>query len=335
MRRSPSVLAGNRRWRGASVLALVMASSGVGSIEEASAAPVRGPVVVAENGAALDVNDYGVIVGSYQGSDGTAHAFRWARGRLTDLGLGVANAVNDQGIVVGQLHDRATVWYPDGTPHDLGLGDGSSVSDINRSGTMVGGFVPASGEARAFVLDPGADEPVILPPAPVEGAGSGYPVAINAAGTIAGEFYIDGWSRPMVWLAGTHEPVVLEETAITSSVRGISDRGTIVGSSVDDRGYKAVVWRAPDYRQVEVGEPGTESLGRGINDRDQVVGVSYQNGPFRWDPRSGRTTILTGLGDFAAGHYSEAWAINDHGMTVGYSSPEMTGPSHAIIFGDG
>ena len=334
MRRSSSYAMVKRLRRGVAVLALVIAPLGFGWSERAVASPARGPVVVAENGVALDVNDHGVVVGSYRATDGTTHAFRWIRGRLTDLGPGVANAVDDRGVAVGQLHDRATFWDRDGTPHDLGLGDQSHVSDINRSGTMVGGFFTSPGEARAFVLEPGADDPVLLPLAPVEGAGSGYPVAINAAGTIAGEFYVDGWSRPMMWQAGAHEPVVLEETAITSSVTGISDHGTIVGASIDDLGYMAVVWRAPDYRQVEVGERGTHSLGRGINDRDQVVGVSYQNGPFRWDPRSGRTTILTGLGEPETRGYSEALAINDRGMTVGYSSPDLLGPTHAIVFGE-
>ena len=259
------------------------------------------------------------------------HAFRWSRGHVTDLGLGRAEAVNDTGVVVGELEGRATRWDPDGTPHDLGAGENSTATDVNRRGTVVGSqYVDGQPQARGFVLEPGAEVPEVLPPSPAATSDGDHPVAINSHGTIAGIFMDDGVSRPIVWQAGTHDPEVLQETATTSDVQGINDRGTIVGSTTDDAGYKAVIWRAGDHRQVEVGQPGTHSLGRAINDRGQVVGVQYLTGSaYLWDPRSRTTTILPDLGD----GYAEASAMNDRGVVVGYSSATATGQTYAVIFG--
>jgi uncharacterized membrane protein len=215
--------------------------------------------------------------------------------------------------------------------HDLGAGPNSVATDINRRGTVVGHlYIDGQPNVRGFVFEPGAAAPDVLPPSPTAPPAGDHPMAINARGTIAGIFVDDGMPRPIVWRAGTHEPEVLHETAESSDVQGINERGTIVGSTHDALGYKAVIWRAGDHRQVEVGEPGTHSLGRGINDRGQVVGVQYLTGTaYRWDPGSGRTTALPGLGD----GYDEATAINDRGVTVGYSNATETGPVYAVVFG--
>jgi uncharacterized membrane protein len=191
-------------------------------------------------------------------------------------------------------------------------------------------YLDGQPEPRGYVHEPGAEVPVLLPPSPTATPAGDHPVAINARGTIAGVFIEDGASRPIVWRSGTHAPQILHETAAMADVQDINEHGTIVGTTDDELGYKAVIWRAGDHRQVEVGEPGTQSFGRDINDRGQVVGVQNTTGrAYRWDPRTGRTTILPDLGD----GYAEATALNDRGVTVGYSSVTDAGPQFAVIFG--
>jgi probable HAF family extracellular repeat protein len=46
------------------------------------------------------INDQGQVVGAYQADDG-AHAFLWQEGVLTDLGAGGATGINDKGQIVG------------------------------------------------------------------------------------------------------------------------------------------------------------------------------------------------------------------------------------------
>src|SRR5262245_5455114 len=56
---------------------------------------------------ARDINDSGVIVGWADNADGTARAFRYSSGVMTDIGIGTAevesqaNGLNDVGAVVG------------------------------------------------------------------------------------------------------------------------------------------------------------------------------------------------------------------------------------------
>jgi probable HAF family extracellular repeat protein len=51
---------------------------------------------------AMAINIYSEIVGEADTADGKQHAFLFADGRMFDLGLGQANAINDDRLVVGQ-----------------------------------------------------------------------------------------------------------------------------------------------------------------------------------------------------------------------------------------
>jgi hypothetical protein len=67
-----------------------------------------------------------------------------------------------------------------------------------------------------------------------------------------------------------------------------------------------------------------------VNERGLIVGVQYAAGvAFQWDPRTGRTTRLPGLGD----GYSDSWAVNDRAVAVGTSAVSIGGDNTATIFG--
>jgi uncharacterized membrane protein len=94
--------------------------------------------------AALDVNDRGTIVGYSEG-----HAWRLDGKHKRDLGEGSANAVNNDGVVVGGSGGRACIWIGsrkrllDGTYYRESLSGDlensySLANDINDNGEVVG-----------------------------------------------------------------------------------------------------------------------------------------------------------------------------------------------------
>jgi uncharacterized membrane protein len=69
---------------------------------------------------------------------------------------------------------------------------------------------------------------------------------------------------------------------------------------------------------------------RAVDERGPVVDVEHISGtPFQWDPRTGRTSLLTDLG----GGYADVWAVNDRGVAVGTSTPPDSPTSDAVVFG--
>jgi probable HAF family extracellular repeat protein len=67
---------------------------------------------------AMAINTYSEIVGGADTADGKEHAFLYANGQMYDLGQGQANAINDDGRVVGET-DAPVAFLWDGEMHDL------------------------------------------------------------------------------------------------------------------------------------------------------------------------------------------------------------------------
>jgi probable HAF family extracellular repeat protein len=66
----------------------------------------------------MAINTYSETVGGADTADGKEHAFLFADRKMYDLGLGQANAINDDRLVVGQTNTPvAFLW--DGAMHDL------------------------------------------------------------------------------------------------------------------------------------------------------------------------------------------------------------------------
>ncbi len=108
------------------------------------------------NTEAYAVNDAGTIVGYSQASDGSEHAFSYSGGAMTDLGTipgeyAIATAINDSGVVVGNLMNPyganlSAFVTVNGTLTDLSTLIGSAAADwsaltataINDAGVIVG-----------------------------------------------------------------------------------------------------------------------------------------------------------------------------------------------------
>jgi probable HAF family extracellular repeat protein len=112
------------------------------------------------------INDAGAVVGWSSGAgDAFEHAFLYEKGRMQDLGVldagsnSAAYAINNEGIVVGESNNRATIWT-NGKPFDLN-GMVPSTFDarlieargINDSGEIICNGTD-NGYERAFLLIP-------------------------------------------------------------------------------------------------------------------------------------------------------------------------------------
>lgn len=105
------------------------------------------------NSAAHAINEAGTIVGlsTFAGPGYSPHAVVWHNGAITDLGAGSANDLNDLGLIVGTLDQRAVQW--NGTQATFLGGIGSVAIEVNNSGWVVGSvFDEFSGDpARAML----------------------------------------------------------------------------------------------------------------------------------------------------------------------------------------
>jgi probable HAF family extracellular repeat protein len=185
-----------------------------------------------------DVNDNGVVVGSY--NDGAfTRAFSYSNGVMKDLGnLGTnastassANAISAQGQIAGNSNGHAFL-YENGAMRDLGtLGGSSSIAKgINDMGEVVGMASDANGAPTPFAYTTAMQA---LPAATYSAA-----IAVNNRGQVIGSgegiygYLVDGGAVtrldtiPAVSAKGWRH---LEPT-------GINDRGWIVGTATTPTG---------------------------------------------------------------------------------------------------
>src|SRR6266705_718067 len=144
-------------------------------------------------GTAHGISDTGLIVGESEDSTHTMHAFIWADGAMTDLGPGVAFAVNDHGQTVGcgyptsaALPCHAVLWQA-GRMTDLStLGGGSgSAYGINNAGQVVGISFASDGQMRPFLWQDG-----VMTVLPTPDKSGGAASDINEAGQVVGGRYL-------------------------------------------------------------------------------------------------------------------------------------------------
>lgn len=162
--------------------------------------------------------------------------------------------------------------------------------------------------------------------------GGGTARAVNNRGDVVGQTFTGSGfhvvSHAYVWRNGVREDIAagLGESSIAWAING---KGTIAGS-VDGTAY---MWK--DGRPIPLQAAG-DALG--INDRDEVVGHFWTGGvvgsgrelPFLF--RDGTVYPLPTLGGRVS---SEALAINDRGMAIGFSLIANTSDTHGVLWEDG
>jgi uncharacterized membrane protein len=228
-----------------------------------------------------------------------------------------ANAINDQGQVVGVSDNSAVVWNGSTPTRLAGLPpfgqQGSYATGINDAGQISG--VNSSNAATVWSGN------TLTTLGALQGPGS-FAWGINSAGQVAG---MSDPGQAVVWNNST--------TSILSPGGGkayaINDAGTVAGClcSPDQYDSQAVVWS--DGSVIVLGGQWGSSNGSAalaINDLGQVAGYGNYHAsqvPVVWNGTT--PTILPTL----SGLPSKAKAINDAGEIVGFSA------GHAVLWSGG
>ncbi len=249
---------------------------------------------------ALGINKNNEVVGASQTADGRWHAFFWADGQMTDLGVlpgfddSYAQSINITRQIVGRtvtangLSSRAFAWVS-GNRTDLGTlgGESARAYGINGSRHAVGTAQQSDGQWRAFV-----------------------------------------WRNNVMTSLGT----LPGHTA--SAALSISDSGLITGWSEDGEGNRIAVYWTND-QIVEIGTlGGLHAEATSANRNGVIVGHGDTGNevthPFMWE--NGQ---LTDLGAFPVGGDSRAFSINILREAVGEAFLPAANEYQAVLWKPG
>jgi probable HAF family extracellular repeat protein len=258
-----------------------------------------------------DINRAGVVVGG----DGAAFSWDGTKSALPGLaGFSVANAINDRGVIVGNVVQgdsggfRAFV-HEDGETTLLGTlgGSGSHAYGINRRGDIVGTADTPFTASRidfghAYLLPEGG---AMIDLGTLGGKGS-VAYAVNNRGQVVGASLLAGDTAKHGFLHENGAMIDLGTLpgAITSDAIGINDRGEIVGVSLAINAgvfvERPILWRdgrmidlaaAPELAEAgftswvirahQVGDSGSEGPGIAINQHGDIAGIGIKNGEER------------------------------------------------------
>lgn len=274
--------------------------------------------------------------------------------RLAATGSVTANAVNSQGVVVGEIETTTAprAWMfqsSSGALSELSFDpseDGAAASGISDNGTIAGAQLgpPVPG----FWTTTGGS---MLLTGPYQSFAEA--VAANDNGTIIGNYQNSGaiGSLPLVWTAPGYAQSTLpglecdncNPTIVTANA--INDAGLIVGSSsyatsnTDGtwaaNGTHAVEWQDGDIADLS-GLQGGDSAAYAVNSSGDVAGSS------RTSQADGAPThavlfhqgAITDLGTLAGDLDSAANSINDSGQVVGVSA-DAADTQRAFLYQNG
>lgn len=250
---------------------------------------------------------------------------------ITDLGaMGVADAINDNGHVVGGE------YYYDGTSlQDTTRLQGyyTEVKALNNHNHLAGSVAEyKNGQWKwvAFSYNGSAIKKIGN-----LGGSSGGAIAINDSGQMAGSSYLAGDSlNHAFFYDGTTMHDIGTFGGSHSTAWDINNNGQVVGRANTEQGPS----RAFLYDDTGIHDIGTLggnwSDAFSINDSGQITGeasgVNYVHA-FFYDG-----TDMHDLGSLEgdSGH-SAGWGINNSGQIVGYSSiPNMINVTHAFVYDD-
>ena len=278
--------------------------------------------------------------------------------RLAATGSVTANALNDQGIVVGGLETTSAprAWMyaqSSGALNELTLDPsqvGAYANGISNSGVIAGSEVPAGGSPLPGFWTATGGAMLLTG----QYQSFAQAVAANDNGTVIGNYGQSGTisSVPLVWTAPGYAEATLpglecdQCTRINVAASSINNGGLIVGSSNYDitsndgnttvaSGMHAVEWQNGAVADLGGLQGAEYSAAYAANDSGDVVGGS------RTDQSSGAPThaflyhqgVMTDLGTLAGDSTSSANSINDGGQIVGVSQSDTV--SRAFLYENG
>lgn len=294
------------------------------------------PVQVhADTSVAQFVTDSRWIVGS-RTTDGVTTVFRIFTGNGDDESLsgfdgGPAQArdVNEAGDVVG------VGVGPDGLPHPYGWAAGGPTVQLTGAGVtgeatgvnrhrLVAGTVDLPQGRRAVVWSVDAQRTVdtggVVPSraAPRD--------SVNDRGQVTGTAGASGAERAFVWRDGVLTWLSTPDGATSESL-GITENGHVRGT-ISTLG--AVVWQ-PDGTVRRLDPRGLGFVPTDISERGEVVGVVPVGGGDTRPAivrRGGEVALLRSFG----GYVGAAQAVNERGVTAGWTRTARYGADHATYW---
>jgi RHS repeat-associated protein len=263
---------------------------------------------------------------------------------VTDLGVGAAYGINNQGQIVGSLttlsgSQHAFVWQ-NGVSTDLGALAGfpqSSVARaINDGGQVVGSSTSATGDYHAFIWTQSSGMKDL---GALDGSRS-IAFGINNSGLIVGSFVpstSSGYSHAAEWTAtGAQDLGTLGSpngTDTFSAAKGITSEGLIVGATSTSSSFQhACIFHNGSILDIQDAAGLTLiSFANAVNSNGQIAGEQDGPGNTRAFLYSGGVRTFL---DLSSLHGGEAFAINDGGQVVG-SSSTSSNRAHAFLYTTG
>jgi probable HAF family extracellular repeat protein len=290
----------------------------------------RVTVVGPANSAAADINNAGVVVGTFPFSRTSIHGFLNRGKGLVDLGtLGGrssnAVAINDNGEVLGNWitkggQQRGFI-YSRGKARDIGVIPGrlTEFTDINNAGytTAIGTIAGSPEGARSFLRSP-KGKFTDIGFLPFENPLT-FAFALNNRNQITGQsgplMFPDQPLRAFIWTKGVMRDLGDLGTEPNAGL-AINDRGQITGFASLPVGFRSrVAFLYTNGRLVAIGPVTANSFssGTGINNLGHVVGTSNDLSGFIY--RGKRRQSLNSLIDPRLGwDIRTPQAINDAGQ---------------------
>lgn len=250
---------------------------------------------------ALGINNLGQVVGQANvDGDGSAHAYVWQAGVITDLGSlfgggnSAAQGINNHGEVVGWSETmtgarNAMYWHGGQTINiNTALGGASTLAwDINDNGTVVGqgNILPGFAKGWIWNKDTGGGPAGTLP-----GYMGGANRAINNNDVVVGHSYFfgdpdhahrvvrdgkSGWSSEEIGPQGYGLSIATD----------VNNGGTMVGYAQVEKNapWSAVIFTGDTKDPVvDLGHLAgfAETEANAINDMGVIVGMAYPTDPF-------------------------------------------------------
>jgi probable HAF family extracellular repeat protein len=231
-----------------------------------------------------------------------------------------ATSVNNNGQVAGFSsvaggYRNATLW--DETLSKLpGRDDYSEAWAINDQGQVAGISWSSDNDlTRATVWNGTTSTKLGV----LSGVDASHARAINDNGQVAGWSITDGTARATVWNGTTPTSLGTPSGADATYARAINNSGQIAGWSTTDGNTHATIWNGTTATDLGTLTGGNASAALAINEKDQVAGRStFLAGSFAYHATTWDGGKITDLGTLG-GDYSEARAINEAGLVVGWA----------------
>jgi probable HAF family extracellular repeat protein len=298
---------------------------------------------------AYALNAHNQVVGFSNNSSGTARAFRWENGVMTDLGTfggeSAAYGINDAGHVVGYSQVGATTirnafLYSGGTMTNIGTlgGDESLAYDINNAGQITGysnqPVPPFGSPVRPFIYQGGS----------MIGLGTISGIAAQSVGRAINENgEVVGYSQGPPALVGHH--AFLYSAGVMTDIGSpgvdfneawdVNDHGVAVGGDFIGGGYHAVMFQSGTVIDLGVVASDPNSVAVAINNLGQVVGESNSGAGLAMRAFLYDGGVMYDLNDLlepasaSAWHLLDAYDINLRGYIVG--SGMINGQRHGYL----